>query len=135
MPRKMFVNLPIKDLQKTTEFFSSLGFCFNAQFSDDRAACMVVNDDCYVMLLVEDFFASFTGKELCDATRYTEAILSLSADSRDDVDAFVDEAMAAGASPSASPIDEAFMYGRSFCDLDGHLWEVVWMNPEALQPQ
>ena len=84
MPRKMFVNLPIKDLQKTTEFFSSLGFCFNAQFSDDRAACMVVNDDCYVMLLVEDFFASFTGKELCDATRYTEAILSLSADSRDD---------------------------------------------------
>ena len=130
---KMFVNLPVKDLQKATGFFGSLGFSFNSQLTDDRAACMVVNDQCYVMLLVEDFFATFTRKPLANASLVTEGIFSVSSDSREAVDSFVDRALSNGASAGADPVDEDFMYGRSFSDLDGHLWEAIWMDPRALQ--
>lgn len=133
MTTKMFVNLPVKDLQKSIHFFAQLGFEFNPQCTDDSATCMIVNDDCSVMLLAEKRFQDFTKKELVDPVTRTEVILALSADSREGVDGLVDMALAAGAQPSNEPMDEGFMYGRSFQDLDGHLWEVIWMDPTALQ--
>lgn len=132
MATKIFVNLPVTDLQKTVEFFSQLGFLFDPQFTDDNATCMVISEDAYVMLLVKDFFKTFTEKDLCDSTTHTEAILAISADSRDGVDELVDKALAAGGQPSNEPMDQGAMYGRSFQDLDGHLWEVTWMDPAAL---
>lgn len=131
MSTKIFVNLPVKDLGKSTDFFTELGFSFNPQFSDENAGCMVVSDDIYVMLLVEPFFQSFTKKEVVDSTKSTEAITCLGVDSRERVDEMVDKALAAGGQPSNDPMDEGFMYGRSFQDLDGHLWEVMYMDPAA----
>jgi predicted lactoylglutathione lyase len=127
--RKIFVNLPVKSLEKSVDFFTRLGFEFNPQFTDERATCMVLSDEAYVMLLVEDFFATFTQKDICDSTTHVEAIFALSADSREQVDELVDAALAAGAQPASDPIDHGFMYGGSFQDLDGHLWEVIWMDP------
>lgn len=131
MSTKIFVNLPVKDLGKSTDFFTELGFSFNPQFSDENAGCMVVSDDIYVMLLVEPFFQSFTKKEVVDSTKSTEAITCLGVDSRERVDEMADKALAAGGQPSNDPMDEGFMYGRSFQDLDGHLWEVMYMDPAA----
>jgi uncharacterized protein len=130
--RKIFVNLPVRDLTKSVEFFTKLGFQFNAQFSDDRAACLVVSDDAYVMLLAEPFFQTFTTKDLVDATRQNEAIIALSADSRAEVDALVTTALAEGGQRSADPISDGPMYGWSFQDPDGHLWEVIHMDPSAI---
>ncbi len=131
--RKMFVNLPVTDLDKSTEFFTKLGFTFDARFTDETATAMIVNDEAVVMLLVQDRFKDFTKKELADATTHTEAIMALSAESREDVDAFADTALEAGGSPANDPIEMDFMYGRSFQDLDGHLWELIWMDPSALE--
>ncbi len=131
--RKIFVNLPVKSLEKSVEFFTRLGFEFNPQFTDDNATCMVLSDEAFVMLLVEDFFKTFTKKELCDATTQVEAILALSAESREQVDQLVAAALAAGAQPANDPMDHGFMYGWSFQDLDGHLWEVIWMDPNHVQ--
>ncbi len=130
--RKMFVNLPVTDLDKSIEFFTKLGFTFDARFTDETATAMIVNDEAVVMLLVQDRFKDFTKKELVDATTHTEAIMALSAESREDVDAFADTALEAGGSPANDPMEMDFMYGRSFQDLDGHLWEIFWMNPSAL---
>ena len=130
--RKMFVNLPVTDLDKSIEFFTKLGFGFDARFTDETATAMIVNDEAVVMLLVQDRFKNFTKKELADATTHTEAIMALSAESREDVDAFADTALEAGGSPANDPMEMDFMYGRSFQDLDGHLWEIFWMNPSAL---
>ncbi len=130
--RKMFVNLPVTDLDKSIEFFTKLGFTFDARFTDETATAMIVNDEAVVMLLVQDRFKNFTKKELADATTHTEAIMALSAESREDVDAFADTALEAGGSPANDPMEMDFMYGRSFQDLDGHLWEIFWMNPSAL---
>ncbi|MEX0851329.1 MAG: VOC family protein [Gaiellaceae bacterium] len=130
--RKMFVNLPVTDLDKSIEFFTKLGFTFDARFTDETATAMIVNDEAVVMLLVQDRFKDFTKKELADATTHTEAIMALSAESREDVDAFADTALEAGGSPANDPMEMDFMYGRSFQDLDGHLWEIFWMNPSAL---
>ena len=132
MSRKIFVNLAVKDLDKTVEFFTALGFEFNPQFTDDSATCMIINDDAAVMLLVEDRFKDFTKKSLVDPTGQTEAILCLSADSREDVDDLVQKALAAGAKPANDPMDQGPMYGWSFQDLDGHLWEVLFMDPAAV---
>jgi len=132
MSTKIFVNLPVKDLAKSVDYWTRIGFGFNAQFTDDKATSMVISDDIYVMLLVEDRFKDFTAKELCNTATHTEAILALSADSREDVDALCDQALEAGGRPSQEPIDEGFMYGRSFQDIDGHLWEVIYMDPAAL---
>ena len=131
-PRKMFVNLPVQSLDKSVDFFTKLGFEFNPQFTDENATCMVVSDDGYVMLLVEDFFKTFTNKAVCDTTTHVEAIVALSADSREEVDELVNKALAAGAQPANDPMDQAFMYGWSFHDLDGHLWEVFWMDQSTV---
>jgi predicted lactoylglutathione lyase len=131
--RLIFVNLPVKDLSASTAFFRALGFDFDPKFTDESAACMVVSEQAYVMLLVESRFADFTSKTVADARACTEAILAVSADSREAVDAFADAALAAGASRAGAPMDHGFMYSRSFNDLDGHLWEVMWMSPEAVE--
>jgi predicted lactoylglutathione lyase len=131
-PRKLFVNLGVKHLEASVEFFTQLGFTFDGRFTDADATCMILNEDAFVMLLVEDRFKDFTTKELCDAGTHTEAILAVSAETREQVDALVDAAFAAGGRPANEPMDHGFMYGRSFHDPDGHLWEVVWMDPSAL---
>jgi len=133
MATKIFVNLPVKDLNKSIDFFTQLGFTFNPQFTDENATCMIIGEDIFVMLLVEKFFKTFTKKEISDASKSTEVILALSADSREKVDELVNKAFAAGASASNYDQDQGFMYGRSFQDLDGHLWEVMWMDPSAMQ--
>lgn len=134
MSRSLFVNLPVRDLTRSMEFFAALGFAFNPQFTDDKAACMVIGEDAYVMLLSEPFFATFTGKQVADAAAVTEAIFCLSAASRDEVDTLVRTALAEGGKPAADPIDHGAMYGWSFQDVDGHQWEVMWMDPAELQP-
>ena len=131
MSRKLFVNLPVRDLTKSIDFFTKLGFAFNPQFTDERAACMIVSDDAFVMLLVEDFFNTFTNKRTCNSMTHSEAIIAMSADSKQQVDDLVNNAFAAGAQPASEPVDEGFMYGWSFQDLDGHLWEVIYMDPKA----
>ena len=131
MPRMIFVNLPVSDLAASVGFFSSLGFEFNEQFTDDNATCMVLNEGACVMLLVEPFFATFTTKPVTDAAAGTEAVLAVSADSRAEVDALVDRALHMGATPALPAHDEGYMYGRSFYDLDGHAWEVMWMDRSA----
>jgi predicted lactoylglutathione lyase len=131
--RLIFVNLPVKDLSASTAFFRTLGFGFDEKFTDESCACMVVSERAYVMLLVESRFADFTTKPIADARTSTEAILCVSAESRNAVDAFADAALGAGGSPAREPQDHGFMYGRSFHDLDGHLWEVMWMSPQAIE--
>jgi uncharacterized protein len=130
---KIFVNLPVKDLNRSKEFFTSLGYSFNAQFTDDNAGCLVISDEIYAMLLTEPFFKGFTKKEIADADKTSEAILALSFDSREQVDAIADKALSAGGKPAMEPQDHGFMYGRSFLDPDGHHWEAVWMDPAAVQ--
>jgi predicted lactoylglutathione lyase len=129
----IFPNLAVEDLDRSVEFFTNLGFTFDPRFTDDTATAMVVNDGAVVMLLVKDKFADFTSKELVDSRTHTEAILALSAESREDVDEFADKALASGGSPAREPMELGFMYGRSFNDPDGHLWEIFWMDPSALE--
>jgi predicted lactoylglutathione lyase len=131
--RLIFVNLPVKELSATREFFEGLGFAFDEKFTDDSCACMVVSEQAYVMLLTRERFADFTKKPVADARTSTEAILCVSAASREEVDGFADTALGAGASPANDPMDHGFMYGRSFNDPDGHLWEVMWMSQEAIE--
>ena len=131
--RLIFINMPVKDLAASKEFFGGLGFEFNPKFTDDSCACMVVSDQAYVMLLVEPRFGDFTTKSVADAHSTTEAIVCVSAESREDVDAFADAALGLGGSAANEPTDHGFMYGRSFNDPDGHLWEVMWMAPEAVE--
>ncbi len=133
MAPKLFVNLPVKDLDETVRFFTALGFEFNPTFTDENATCMIVSEEAFVMLLVKARFKDFTKKEITDSTTHTEAILAVSAESREAVDEFAETALAAGAQPANDPMDLGFMYGRSFHDLDGHLWEVMWMDPSAGQ--
>ncbi|HLG09601.1 MAG TPA: VOC family protein [Gaiellaceae bacterium] len=133
MARKIFVNLGVKDLARSVEFFAKLGFSFDPRFTDESATCMIVSDEAYVMLLVESRFQDFTTKDLADPTTQTEAILAVSAESREQVDELADAALAAGGSPANDPMDHGFMYGRSFDDPDGHIWEVIWMDPAAIE--
>jgi predicted lactoylglutathione lyase len=136
MARKLFVNIAVEDLDRSVTFFTKLGFEFDPRFTDESATCMIVSDDAYVMLLVESRFQDFTKKRLVDSTTQTEAILAVSAESREGVDELADLALASGGAPANDPMDYGFMYGRSFNDPDGHLWEVMWMDPSALeQPQ
>jgi predicted lactoylglutathione lyase len=131
MATQIFVNLPVKQLDRSVQFFTQLGYRFNPQFTDANATSMIVADDIYVMLLVEEFFKTFTHKELCDAQRSTEVILALSMDSRAQVDELVAKAVAAGATTPFPPKDYGFMYQHGFQDLDGHLWELCHMEPNA----
>jgi predicted lactoylglutathione lyase len=132
--RMIFVNLPVKDLDRSVDFFTKLGFSFDSRFTDETATQMIVSDHAFVMLLVEDRFKDFTKKELVNAKTHTEVIMALSAESREGVDELADKALAAGGSPANEPLEMGdFMYSRSFQDPDGHLWEVVWMDPAVLE--
>ena len=131
--RKIFVNLAVKDLQRTVAFFTELGFGFDPRFTDEQATCMIVSEDAYVMLLVDERFKDFTRKPIADSTTETEVIVALSAESREEVDELADKALRAGGSPANDPMEMGFMYGRSFHDPDGHLWELIWMDPAALE--
>ena len=135
MARKTFVNLPVRDLRKSVNFFSKLGLTFNAQFSDETAACMTISEDIYVMLLTEKKFKSFTPKPISDATKNTEVLVCLSAASRDEVSEIVRKAVAAGGTTYKEPEDHGFMYGHGFQDLDGHIWELAYMEPSAIKPE
>jgi len=133
MARMIFVNVAVEDLDRSVEFFTKLGFAFDPRFTDETATCMIVNDEAFVMLLVESKFKEFTKKELADTATQTEAIFALSAESREGVDELADTALEVGGSLANDPMDYGFMYGRSFQDLDGHIWEVIWMDPSALE--
>lgn len=128
MPHNIYVNLPVRDLRASMDFFAALGFSFDSRFTNDMAAAMIVSDDNYVMLLRDDFFATFTPKPVADASATTEVMTALSVDSREEVDAFVGKALAAGASETRDPLDHGFMYERLINDLDGHIWGIFWME-------
>jgi predicted lactoylglutathione lyase len=133
MSRMIFVNLPVQDLSKSVAFFTSLGFRFNQQFTDENAACLVVSEQALVMLLARPFFATFTTKEVADPGSTTSVLIGVSADSREEVDSLVDRALELGGAVSNEPQDHGTMYGRSFYDLDGHAWEVLWMDPGTVR--
>ncbi|MDZ4819602.1 MAG: VOC family protein [Planctomycetota bacterium] len=133
MNTKIFVNLAVKDLPKSMEFFGKLGYQFNAQFTDETAACMVISEEIYTMLLTEEKFQSFIPNTICDAKKSTEVAVCLSTESRQEVDKLVETALAAGGTSWSEPQDYGFMYFRSFQDLDGHIWEYVHMDPAHVQ--
>ena len=133
--RKMFVNLPVKDLGKSMEFFTKLGFTFNPQFTDENATCMIVAEDIFVMLLVEKFFRTFIHKPIADATKTTEAIIALSANTRQEVDEMLQNALEAGGTATNPVNDQGFMYSASFQDLDHHQWEILYMDLAAFGQQ
>ena len=131
--KQIFVNLPVKNLEKSKAFFAALGYTFNEQFTDANAACMVIQkDSIHAMLLVEDFFKTFTTKSLADTSKSTEVLLCLSKESRADIDTMVAAAVAAGGATYNEPQDHGFMYAHGFQDLDGHIWELVHMEPGAV---
>ncbi|WP_327343350.1 VOC family protein [Streptomyces europaeiscabiei] len=129
----IFVNLPVNDLDASKKFFTEIGYALNPQFSDENAASVVISDTIVAMLLTKPFYSSFTKKEIADATKTSEVMLCLSAESRAKVDELVEKAVAAGGTASEKVQEMDFMYGRAFDDLDGHTWEVVWMNPAAIE--
>lgn len=132
MATKIFVNLPVRDLNKSIEFFTKLGFTFNPQFTDETATCMIVSEDIFVMLLTHEKFQTFTPKKICDATQSTEVLMCLSCESRTAVDDMVRQAVAASGTTYNDPQDHGFMYGHGFQDLDGHIWEIMYMDPSAI---
>lgn len=134
MATSIFVNLPVRDLKRTMGFYSELGYTFNPQFTDEKAACMVISDSIYAMLLTEPFFKGFIPQhEIANTAKTKEVLVALSADSKQKVDEIVGNAISAGGKQFREPEDHGFMYGRSFEDPDGHVWEVIWMDPAHLQ--
>lgn len=133
MATSIFVNLPVEDLNKSIEFFTKLGYTFNAQFTDENATCMIISDTIYAMLLTKARFSDFTKKEIADAKKTTEVLIALSTDSKEHVNQLVDKALVAGGKEPNDAQDHGFMFSRSFEDLDGHIWEVFWMNPAHIQ--
>lgn len=132
MARQIFVNLPVRDLKQSIAFFTQLGFTFNPQFTDDNATCMIIGENIFAMLLVEKYFKTFTPKEITDARKQTEVLLALNCESREEVDAIVKKAVAAGGTTPTAAKDLGFMYQHGFDDLDGHMWEIFWMDPNSL---
>lgn len=133
MATKVFINLPVKDLDKSKAFFEGLGFSFNPQFTDENAACMVISDAIYSMLLTETYFKTFTSKEISDAKKSTEVLITLDADSREEVERIVTKARELGATKYREPQDHGWMYQDSFADLDGHQWEFAYMDMSQMQ--
>lgn len=134
MATKIFINLAVKDLEKSKDFFSKLGYTFNQQFTDEKAASLVISEDIYAMLITEPFFKTFIpNKEIADTGKTKEVLVALSTDSKQQVDYLADKAIAAGGKKFREPEDHGFMYARSFEDLDGHVWELVWMDPGYIQ--
>ncbi|BDQ03525.1 VOC family protein [Ignavibacterium sp.] len=132
MTRQIFVNLPVKNVKRSMNFFSQLGFSFNMQFTDDKAACLVIGENIYAMLLHEEFFKTFTKKELADATKVTEVLIAIDVESREAVDSMIQKAVNAGGTIYSEPSDHGWMYQHSFADLDGHQWEVFYSDINAL---
>jgi hypothetical protein len=130
--RQIYVNVSVQDLKRSMDFFKQLGFGFNPQFTDENAACMIVNDNAFAMLLTEPFFRKFTKREICNTASHTEALLAVSCGSRAEVDEMVNKAVAAGGKHAMDPQDHGFMYGWSYYDPDGHHWEVMWMDPKGM---
>jgi len=135
MATKIFVNLPVKDLNKSMKFFSALGYSFNLQFTNETGACMVIAEGIYAMLLTQEKFKTFTPRQIADATKSTEVIICLSAENKDKVNELVDKALAAGATKTREAEDHGFMYERSFNDPDGHIWEIMWMDTSAFSQE
>jgi len=131
MVSKIFVNLPVKNLDKSIEFFTQLGFTFNPQFTDETATCMIVSEHIFVMLLTEAKFRTFTPNPICDARKNTEVLVCLSLEGREQVDDMVRKAVVGGGNTYNEPQDHGFMYGHGFQDLDGHIWELIYMKPNA----
>jgi len=132
MATKIFVNLPVKDLDKSITFFTKLGFSFNPQFTDDKATCMIISENIFAMLLVEPFFKTFTKKDIADARKITEVLIAIDAGSRVEVQEMVKKAIEAGGSSYMDPQDHGWMYQHSFADLDGHQWEILFMDESAI---
>lgn len=132
MATKIFVNLPVKDLKKSMGFFEGLGFSFNPQFTDDKAACLVIGENLYSMLITEPYFKTFTKKEICDSTKCTEVLIAIDVDSREKVDELVRKAVNSGGSVYDNPQDHGWMYYHSFADPDGHQWEVMFLDETAV---
>lgn len=129
MNKQIFVNLPVKDLNKSVAFFTALGYTFNPQFTNEQATCMIISEgSIYAMLLVEDFFQTFTNKPIASAHEVTEVLTCLSCESREEVDALVAKARAAGGKVPRDPQEHGFMYGHGFEDIDGHIWELAYMS-------
>ena len=133
--QQIFVNLPIKNMERSQAFFKSLGYSFNPQFTSEQGASLVLGENLFAMLLVEPFFQTFTKKKIADATQSVEVLVCLSCSSRAEVDELVQKALAAGGKTPNAPQDHGFMYAHSFEDLDGHVWELVYMDPNAVPPQ
>ena len=131
--RKLFVNIRVDDLEKSKAFFSALDFTFNPQFTDENAACMIVSEETYFMLLTDGFFRRFTTREPADIRTVTEALYAFSCDSREEVDRLTQKALAAGATTAMPAQDHGFMYSTSFYTPDGHHFEVMWMDPATIQ--
>ncbi|HEX7934024.1 MAG TPA: VOC family protein [Paraburkholderia sp.] len=131
MHKQIFVNLAVDNLERSKAFFSALGLSFDPRFTNEQAASLILGDNLYAMLLVKDFFKSFTHKSLCDPKESTEVLVCLSCESRAEVDALVAKALAAGGTAPRAPQDHGFMYGHGFEDIDGHIWELVYMDPNA----
>ena len=134
MAKQIFVNLPVKDLDKTMAFFKKLGFTFNPTFTDKNAACMIIGEDMYAMLILEKFFKTFIKKEISNAKKSTEVLIALSLNSKKEVDHMMSRAIKAGGNESRKPQDLGWMYSRSFEDLDGHIWEPFNMD-ESKRPK
>ena len=132
MAKQIFVNLPVKDLKKSMAFFCELGFTFNPQFTDDNAACMIIGENIYSMLLQEKFFKGFTKKGISDATKTTEVLIAIDVNSRQEVNELVSKAVGAGGTIYREPDDHGWMYAHSFADLDGHQWEVLYIDVNAM---
>jgi uncharacterized protein len=135
MSKNIYVNLPVKDLDKSKEFFSSLGFSFNPQFTDDKAACLVIGEHIFAMLLTEPYFRTFTKKAISDAKQNTEVLIAIDVESREAVDTLVRKVVDAGGSIYRDPDDHGWMYAHSFADLDGHQWEVMYADMSKFPAQ
>lgn len=135
MFRQIFVNLPIQDMARSQAFFKALGLSFNQRFTNEHGACLEIGENFYAMLLVQPFFQGFTQKPISDAHQSTEVILALSVDSRAEVEEVIARAVAAGATTPNAPQDHGFMFQHGFADLDGHQWEVFWMDEAAAPAQ
>ncbi len=132
MATKIFVNLPVSDLNKSKEFYTKIGFSINPQFTDDTAACVVISEDIYAMILTHAKFKEFTPKQIADATNTSEVLTALTFDSKEKVDEVFNKAIEAGGSQARPTQDLGFMYSKSFNDPDGHIWEPFWMDPAAI---
>jgi uncharacterized protein len=132
MATKIFVNLPVQDLGQSVKFFTTLGYKFNPQFTDETAACMIVSEDIYIMLLTLAKFKEFTPRDICDTTKNTEVLVCLTCETREEVNTMVRKAVAAGGSTYAESKDYGFMYQHGFLDPDGHIWELIYMDPGAI---